>query len=53
MFSIEKPQFDQNTYIGRFEEFRAVANPFHAFYTNSRIRQMQKLIENQKEAEQA
>jgi sideroflexin-5 len=53
LFTIEEPLFDTNTYLGRFEEFRAVANPLHAFYTNSRIRQMQKLIENQKQAEQA
>jgi hypothetical protein len=44
-FTIEEPEFDENTYWGRFEAFRAVANPRHAFYTNSRIREMQKLIE--------
>jgi hypothetical protein len=48
LFTISKPQFDEDTYRGRFEAFRAVANPMHAFYTNSRIREMQKLISDQK-----
>jgi hypothetical protein len=48
LFSIEVPEFDENTYWGRFEAFRAVANPRHAFYSNSRIKLMQKLIEDQK-----
>lgn len=45
MFSMDVPEFDSKTYWGRFEEFRATANPFHAFYTDSRIKQMQKLLE--------
>jgi hypothetical protein len=51
-FTIEEPAFDTTTYFGRFEEFRAVANPLHAFYTNDRIRQMQKTIQEQKDREQ-
>lgn len=43
-FTIDEAEFDESTYWGRFEAFRAVANPFHAFYSNDRIRQMQKLI---------
>ena len=40
-FTIEKPEFDEDTYWGRFEAFRATANPLHAFYTESRIKKMQ------------
>lgn len=47
-FSIEEPEFDENTYMGRFEAFRKTANPFHAFYTNSRILKMKQLIDDQK-----
>ena len=36
-FSIETPEFNEDTYWGRFEAFRATANPFHAFYQASRI----------------
>ena len=46
LFTIQDPQFDTKTYWGRFEEFRATANPLHAFYTNGRIQQMQALIKN-------
>ena len=46
-FTLEKPEFDENTYWGRFEAFRATANPMHAFYTNSRIWDMQKKIKEQ------
>ena len=45
-FTISKPEFNEDTYWGRFEAFRATANPFHAFYLNSRIREMQKLLES-------
>ena len=44
-FSIETPEFNEDTYWGRFEAFRATANPFHAFYTNSRITKMKELLE--------
>ena len=40
LFSMDVPEFDSKSYWGRFEEFRATANPFHAFYTNARIKQM-------------
>ena len=51
-FTIEKPEFDEDTYWGRFEAFRATANPFHAFYPNSRIVQMQAQLAQQKAKEQ-
>ena len=44
MFTMDVPQHDPNTYWGRFEEFRATANPLHAFYTNTRIKSMQKKL---------
>ena len=40
LFTIDDPQFDENTYWGRFEAFRAVANPLHAFYSNKKILEM-------------
>ena len=39
-FSIDTPEFDEDTYWGRFEAFRKTANPLHCFYPNSRILQM-------------
>ena len=48
LFTIDSSQFDENTYWGRFEAFRAVVNPKHTFYTNAQIRDMQKLIADQK-----
>jgi len=38
-FCSEEPEFE-NSYFGRFEEFRSVADPFKAFFTNGRIREM-------------
>ncbi len=43
-FTIEKPEFDEDTYWGRFEAFRATANPFHAFYSESKITEMKDLL---------
>lgn len=53
LFDSEEPEFDQNTYLGRFEEFRSVADPFKAFYTNGRIHEMQKMLERVKAEELA
>ena len=50
-FSIEQPEFDEDTYWGRFEAFRKTANPLHAFYRSSTIKKMQDLIKEQKAAE--
>jgi hypothetical protein len=33
-FSISKSEFDENTYLGRFEKIRKTENPLHAFYSN-------------------
>ena len=43
-FTLSTPEFDENTYWGRFEEFRKTANPLHAFYPKSRILAMQDLL---------
>ena len=50
-FSIETPEFDEDTYWGRFEAFRKTANPLHAFYPKSRILHMKELIDAQKAKE--
>jgi glucose-6-phosphate dehydrogenase assembly protein OpcA len=41
---MQVPEYDETTYWGRFEAFRAMANPIRAFHTNSQIRQMQSLL---------
>jgi len=46
-FSIEDPEFDETTLIGRLLTFQKTANPFHAFYSNTRINQMRELIKQQ------
>ena len=35
LFTSSEPEFNENTYMGRFEEFRSVADPRKAFYTNN------------------
>lgn len=52
MFSVQTPEYDENNYIGRFQAFRKTCNPFHAFYPNSRIAQMQKMIKEQEAYEE-
>jgi uncharacterized membrane protein (DUF106 family) len=52
LFDSDEPEFDQNTYLGRFEEFRSVADPFKAFFTNGRIREMQAMLERIRQEEQ-
>ena len=51
-FTLEEPEFDEDTYYGRFETFRATANPIHAFYSNKRIQAMRDLISAQNQAEE-
>ena len=45
LFDSKEPEFNANTYWGRFEEFRSVADPRKAFYSNSRIKEMQAMLE--------
>ena len=40
LFSIEDPEHDMSTYLGRFKSFRKICNPFIAFYSNSKIIEM-------------
>ena len=40
-FSLNDPEFDMNTYWGRFRAFQKTGNPFTAFFSNTRIKQMQ------------
>ena len=47
-FTIEEPEYNQETYQGRFMSFVKVCNPLIAFNTNSRIIAMQKMIEDQR-----
>jgi len=35
LFSLEHPEFDENTYFGRFRKFQKTCNPLLAFYTNT------------------
>jgi hypothetical protein len=37
-FTISKPQYDENTYVGRFLGFRKTCNVLHAFYPNKKIK---------------
>ena len=51
-FSLEVPEHDQSTYFGRFKRFQETCNPKLAFFTNSQINQLRKLIEDQKSREE-
>ena len=50
-FSIDNPQFDGDTYIGRYRSFVKICNPLHAFYPNSRVLVMKELLDNQRKKE--
>jgi len=51
LFSIDDPEHDMSTYVGRFKSFRKICNPFIAFYSNSTIEEMQQLLKDQKARE--
>jgi hypothetical protein len=53
LFSIEDPEHDMSNYFGRFLSFRKICNPFIAFYSNSTIIEMQKLLEDQRVKEES
>ena len=44
-FSIDEPEFDQNSFGGRFRTYLRVSNQFHAFYSKDMIRKMEKAID--------
>jgi hypothetical protein len=50
-FTLEEPEFNPNTYIGRFREFQKTCNPFLSFYPNSKINEMRKVIRDQETRE--
>ena len=52
-FSIDDPQYDENTYAGRFESMRATQNMILAFCSNSQITEMKELIKRVKAEETA
>ena len=52
LFTIEKPEYDQSSYQGRFMSFVKVCNPLIAFCTNTRLLEMQKMIKQQREKEE-
>ncbi len=37
LFTLEEPEFNQNSYIGRFKAFQKTCNPANAFLTNKQI----------------
>ena len=39
-FSIDVPEFDESTYIGRYKSFTKTCNPVNALYSRSKILQM-------------
>lgn len=51
-FSLEIPEYDQNTYIGRFKRFQETCNPMLAFFSNTKINEMRQLLEDQKNREE-
>lgn len=51
-FSIDDPEFDMEKFSGRFNSFLKVSNPRHAFYSNKKIREFQKLLDDQREKEE-
>ena len=52
LFSLDDPEYDMSTYIGRFKSFRKICNPFIAFFSNSKIIEMQKELEAQQAREE-
>jgi len=51
-FSLEHPEFDTSTYLGRFRTFQKTCNPFLAFYTNGQINELRKKIDDQRMKEE-
>jgi len=45
LFSMQEPQFDESKYMGRFEAFRAMTNPFNSFNSNDIISKERVLLQ--------
>lgn len=50
-FSMDDPEFDLSTFKGRYQTNIKISNQRHAFYSNKKIQEFQKLIEDQKKKE--
>ena len=46
-----EPEFNPNSYAGRFREFQKTCNPFLSFYTNKKIDVMRQKLKDQEQAE--
>lgn len=44
-FSIDDPEFDMNTYLGRIKSFFKSCNPLNAFKSNESILKMKSLLD--------
>lgn len=42
---LDKPRWDQSTFIGRFKHFLAVTDPTKTFYTNKQLDDAKALVE--------
>ena len=50
-FTIEEPEFDSSTYVGRFKAQLKSCNPLYAFFSNKQILEMKSMIQLQKDKE--
>lgn len=51
-FSLDIPEFDQDSVYGRFRTFQKMCNPFNAFFTKDQITSLLEIIKKQKAIEQ-
>ncbi len=45
-FTLDEPEFDMNTYYGRFRSFQKTCDPRIAFFTNGRINELRRLLDD-------
>jgi tricarboxylate carrier len=50
-FSLDQPEYDQGTFLGRFKTLVKVQNPFNTFARKSVIENYQRMIEKQRQIE--
>ena len=51
-FTLEEPEFDTKTYMGRFWSFFKTCDPVHAFHSNTTINKMRDAIASQRKREE-